>query len=123
TARAEGFLHGRPDLEDAVRRLQAFAEAGADVVYAPGISDPAAISTVVASVPVPVNVLPLPGMTVCGLQDLGVARVSVGSGLSRAAFGAFYAGAKELIEDGTFGYGWPDRPTVPLNEIFAKGRD
>lgn len=122
TARAEGFLHGRPDLDDAVRRLQAFAAAGADVVYAPGISDPASISTVVTSVDVPVNVLALPGMTVAGLQDLGVARVSVGSGLSRAAFSAFYAGARELISDGTFGYGWPDRPEVSLNEIFSAPR-
>jgi 2-methylisocitrate lyase-like PEP mutase family enzyme len=123
TARAEGFLHGRPDLEDAVRRLDAFAAAGANVVYAPGISDTAAISTVVESVEVPVNVLALPGMTVNGLQQLGVARVSVGSGLSRAAFAAFYAGAQELISEGTFGYGWPDRPIVPLNEIFGADED
>ena len=120
TARAEGFLHGRSDLEDAVRRLQAFAAAGANVVYAPGISDPAAISTIVASVDVPVNVLALPGMTVAELQELGVARVSVGSGLSSAAFSGFYAGAHELITEGTFGYGWPDRPAVPLNEIFSQ---
>lgn len=57
------------------------------------------------------------------LQERGVARVSVGSGLSRAAFAAFYAGAHELITEGTFGYGWPDRPVVHLNEIFGADAD
>ncbi len=120
TARAENFLHDRPDLEDTIRRLQAYAAAGADVVYAPGIANPTAIGEAVAAVEVPVNVLALPGMTVGGLQDLGVARVSVGSGLSRAAFSAFYAGARELFEDGTFGYDWQERPPVDLNGIFGK---
>jgi 2-methylisocitrate lyase-like PEP mutase family enzyme len=123
TARAENYLHERPDLDDTIARLQAFATAGADVVYAPGISDPTEIRAVVQSVPVPVNVLGLPGMSVARLEELGVSRVSVGSGLSRAAFSAFYAGAEELAENGTFGYGWPQRPAVHLNEIFRTAPD
>lgn len=118
TARAENYLYDRMDLDDTIRRLQAFADAGADVVYAPGIPELEAIEAVVASVEVPVNVLAMPGMTVAGLEERGVARVSVGSGLSRAALSAFYAGALELKEHGTFGYGWPDRPWVDLNGIF-----
>ncbi len=118
TARAENFLHGRADTDDTIARLVAFEEAGADVVYAPGIEDPDIIRRIVETVSIPVNVLALPSMTVQSLEDLGVARVSVGSGLSRAAFSAFYAGARELMEEGTFGYGWPDRPNVDLNGIF-----
>lgn len=123
TARAENFLHDRPDLADTIARLQAFAAAGADVVYAPGISAPEDIAAVVESVAVPVNVLALPGMSVMQLQELGVARVSIGSGLSRAAFSAFYAGATELAEHGTFGYGWDERPLVDLNGIFQLWAD
>jgi 2-methylisocitrate lyase-like PEP mutase family enzyme len=118
TARAENFVCGRPDLGETIARLQAFEAAGADVVYAPGVGDVRSIATMVESVSVPLNVLALPELTVAGLQDIGVARVSIGSGLSRAAFSAFYAGAAELAERGTFGYGWPDRPTVDLNGIF-----
>lgn len=119
TARAENYLHERPNLTDTVARLQAFAAAGADVVYAPGVSAPSDIEVIVESVPVPVNVLALPNMTVAGLEKLGVARVSVGSGLSRAAFSAFYAGAVELSDHGTFGYGWQELPPVDLNGIFS----
>lgn len=123
TARAENYLYGNPDLEDTINRLSAFAELGADVVYAPGLPDSEAIAAIVGSVDVPVNVLAMPGMTVASLEELGVARVSIGSGLSRASFAAFYAGAVELKEAGTFGYGWPDRPPVPLNEIFERWTD
>lgn len=118
TARAENFLHGRPDLDDTIARLQAFEEAGADVVYAPAVSDLGGIRAIVEAVSVPVNVLALPTFTVSDLQGLGVARVSIGSGLSRAAYCAFYAGAVELMTDGTFGYGWTERPDVDLNGIF-----
>lgn len=117
TARAEAFLYGRPDLDEVIARLQAFAAAGADVVYAPGISDLDSIRTLVAAVSVPVNVLALPSFTVDVLQEIGVARVSVGSGLSRAAYGTFYAGAGELLDEGTFGYG--ERKDVDFNGIFA----
>jgi 2-methylisocitrate lyase-like PEP mutase family enzyme len=120
TARSENFLHDRLDLDDTIRRLQAFADVGADVVYAPGLRDADQIRAIIAAVSVPVNVLGLPGMTVGQLQELGVSRVSVGSGLSRAAFGAFYAGASELRDEGTFGYGWPDRPSLHLNDILGE---
>lgn len=118
TARAEGFLYGNPDLGDAIARLQAFAEVGADVAYAPGIKDLNSIQELVREVPIPINVLARPNFTVAGLEEIGVARVSIGSGLSRAAFGTFYAGAQELMSDGTFGYGLSERVDVDFNGIF-----
>jgi 2-methylisocitrate lyase-like PEP mutase family enzyme len=105
-ARAENYLHGRPDLDDTIRRLQAFEAAGADVLYAPGITNPDDIRTVCSSVSKPVNVLTgmkgAPPLTVKQLGELGVRRISVGSGFSRAALTAFYHAAREVIEDGTF---------------------
>jgi 2-methylisocitrate lyase-like PEP mutase family enzyme len=89
TARAENFLHGRPQLEDTIARLQAFAGAGADVVYAPGLVHLEQVREVVAAVDVPVNVLALPGLpSVAELAEAGVARVSVGGALAFAAYGA-----------------------------------
>ena len=91
TARAENFLHGRPDLDDTIRRLAAFAEAGADCLYAPGLPDLAAIRRVVAAVaPKPVNVLGGPGdglLPLAALEAAGVRRVSIGGGFARAAYG------------------------------------
>jgi len=99
TARCENLLWGRNDLDDTIRRLQAFEAAGADVLYAPGLHDLATIRTVCASVSKPVNVvMGMPGATFC-LDDLaaaGVKRVSVGSALARAAFGAFVTAAREM---------------------------
>jgi 2-methylisocitrate lyase-like PEP mutase family enzyme len=123
TARAEGFLYGQNDLDEIIARLQAFEAVGADVVYAPGIGDIDSIGAVVAAVSVPVNVLARPEFTVQGLEEAGVARVSIGSGLSRTAFGAFYTGAKELIEKGTFNYGLPVRSDLDLNGIFSVGAE
>lgn len=105
TARAENFLHGRPDIHDTIRRLQAYQEAGADVLYAPGITTKEEIAAVVRSVTKPVNVLMgLPGvkLSLADLSELGVKRVSVGSGLGRAALGAFLRAAREMRESGTF---------------------
>jgi 2-methylisocitrate lyase-like PEP mutase family enzyme len=107
TARAENFLHGRDDLDDTIRRLQAFAEAGADVVYAPGIPAIEAIRRVCASVSKPVNVLMgLKGATfsVEELAASGVKRISVGGSLARAALGAFVRAAREMKGKGTFTY-------------------
>ncbi len=105
-ARAENYLHGRRDLDDTIRRLQAYEKAGAEVLYAPGITDPHEIRTVCASVRKPVNVLMgmkgAPPLTVPELGALGVRRVSVGSGFSRAALTAFYHAAREVRDDGTF---------------------
>jgi 2-methylisocitrate lyase-like PEP mutase family enzyme len=105
TARAENFLHGRPNLEDTIRRLQFFADAGADVLYAPGLPSLEAIREVCASVSKPVNVLMgLQGATfsVEELAAAGVKRISVGGSLARAALGAFIRAAREVKEKGTF---------------------
>jgi 2-methylisocitrate lyase-like PEP mutase family enzyme len=105
TARSENFLHGRKDLADTIARLQAFQEAGADVLYAPGIRTADEIRSIVESVDRPVNVLPLPGApTVPELAELGVARVSVGGGFSLVAAGAVVAAARELLEQGTYSF-------------------
>lgn len=105
TARAENFLHGRPDLDDTIRRLQAFEAAGADVLYAPGLREAAAIRTVCASLGKPVNVIMgLAGaaFSVERLAALGVRRISLGSALARAALGEFLRAAEEIAQRGTF---------------------
>ena len=105
TARAENFLHGRPNLDDTIRRLQAFGEAGADVLYAPGLPSLEAIREVCASVSKPVNVvMGLKGATfsVEELAAAGVKRISVGGALARAALGAFLRAAREVKDQGTF---------------------
>jgi 2-methylisocitrate lyase-like PEP mutase family enzyme len=107
TARAENFLHGRPDLADTIARLQRFQEAGAHVLYAPGLTTVEQIRAVVSSVDRPVNVLALPGApAVAQLAELGVARISVGSGFALAALGALVEAGRELLEQGTYGF-WP----------------
>jgi 2-methylisocitrate lyase-like PEP mutase family enzyme len=105
TARAENFLYNRPNLEDTIRRLQSFADAGADVLYAPGLPSLEAIREVCASVSKPVNVLMgLKGATfsVEELAAAGVKRISVGGAFARAALGAFVRAAREVKEKGTF---------------------
>ena len=106
TARAENHLHGRDDLDDTVARLRAFADAGADVLYAPGLRRPGDIARVVEAVaPKPVNVLAVAGAPpVAELAALGVARVSVGGAFAFAAYGAAEAAARELLERGSFGF-------------------
>ena len=105
TARAENFLVGRPDLADVIRRLQGYQEAGADVLYAPGLASREDIAAVVRSVDRPVNVvMGLQGVRLSQreLSELGVRRISVGSALCRAALGAFLRAAREMREQGTF---------------------
>lgn len=97
TARTEGYLHGNPSLNDAISRLQAFAEAGADVLYAPGLTDLGEIRTLCAEVPRPVNVLLLGDLTVPALADAGVARISVGGALAWTAWEAASAAAQEFL--------------------------
>lgn len=105
-ARAENYLHGRPDLDDTILRLQAYEAAGAEVLYAPGITRPEDIRAVCASVSKPVNVLMgLKGaapLSVEELQALGVRRISIGSGFCRAALTAFLHAAREVKDHGTF---------------------
>ncbi len=106
TARAENHLHGVDDIDDTVARLVAYAAAGADAVYAPGLADPADIRAVVTAAGVPVNVLALPDVPpVSELAALGVRRVSTGSLLASAAYGAMLAGARELRTQGSSEYG------------------
>jgi 2-methylisocitrate lyase-like PEP mutase family enzyme len=105
TARAENYLVGRPDLKDALKRLQAYQRAGADVLYAPGLTCEAEIATVVNSIDRPLNILMgLQGarLDLASLTAIGVKRISVGSALSRAALGAFLRGAREMRQHGTF---------------------
>jgi 2-methylisocitrate lyase-like PEP mutase family enzyme len=108
TGRAENYLHGRPDLKDTIRRLQAYQEAGADVLYAPGLTAKEDIAAVVSSVDRPVNVLMGwrgAQFGVADLEKMGVRRISVGSALARAALGAFLRAAQEMKEHGTFTFG------------------
>lgn len=118
TARTEGFVVGRPDLDETLRRLVAFAEAGADCLFAPGIRTPDEIGAVVRAVaPKPVNVLVgNDGSSVAELAALGVRRISVGGALARAAWTGFLHAAREIAETGTFG-GLAD--LVPGSELDA----
>ena len=105
TARAENYLHGRPDIKDTIKRLQAYQEAGADVLYAPGLRTRDELVEVVRSVDRPVNALMgLQGVRLsqAELSEIGVKRISVGSSLARAALGGFLRAAKEMKERGTF---------------------
>jgi 2-methylisocitrate lyase-like PEP mutase family enzyme len=125
TARAENFIAGRPDLADTITRLQAYQEAGADVLYAPGLVTAEDIATVVRSVDRPVNVLmgrPGQGLDVAALAAMGVKRVSVGSVLSRVALGAFLRAAREIREHGTFDFAEGAVPYPEINRLFALPR-
>lgn len=102
TARAENYLHGRADLDDTIRRLHAFEKAGADVLYAPGLTRLEDVAVVVRAVSRPVNVLATAGFNVAALAELGVKRISVGSALARAAYGGFLRAAEEMRAKGTF---------------------
>ena len=122
TARAENLIHGRPDLPDTIRRLVAFAEAGADVLFAPGLTTRDEIVAVVKAVaPKPVNVvmgLSRGSFTVEELGDMGVRRVSLGSSLSRIAYGAFLTAAQEISQKGTFSFAQEAMPYADLNSLF-----
>jgi 2-methylisocitrate lyase-like PEP mutase family enzyme len=105
TARAENFIRGNPDLGDTIQRLQAYQAAGADVVYAPGVSALADIRELVQSVDLPVNVLALPNApNVAELANAGVARISVGSAFTNVVWAALADAARELLEQGTYGF-------------------
>ncbi len=119
TARAENFLHGRADLDDTIRRLQAFERAGADVLYAPGLPSLDAVRAVCAAVSRPVNVLAGgsgAAPSVAALAEAGVRRISLGSALSRAALGGFVRAAREIKERGTFEFA---REALPYGEAGA----
>jgi 2-methylisocitrate lyase-like PEP mutase family enzyme len=120
--RAENFLHGRPDLDDTIRRLQAFEAVGADALFAPGLTRAEDIRTVCSSVTGPVNVvmgLKSAAFSVAELAALGVRRISVGSALSRAALGAFVRAAQEMKERGTFAFAEAAIPYAEVSELMA----
>jgi len=124
TARAENYLCGREDLKDTIRRLQAYAEAGADVLFAPGLKTKEEIEIVVKAVaPKPVNVImgrSGESLSLNELASLGVKRVSLGSSLARAAYGAFINAAQEVKEHGTFNYAQEAISFARINAIFNK---
>jgi 2-methylisocitrate lyase-like PEP mutase family enzyme len=122
TARCENFLHRPPDLPDTIRRLQAYQDAGADVLYAPALKTAEDIATVVRSVDRPVNVLMgIPGidLSVEQLSVIGVKRISLGSGLARAALGAFLRAAREIRDTGTFKFNEQAAPTRDINALLG----
>jgi 2-methylisocitrate lyase-like PEP mutase family enzyme len=121
TARAENYLHGRPDLADTIKRLQAYQEAGADVLYAPGLATRDDVAAVTSSVDRPVNVLMgLKGvpLSLAELSAIGVKRASVGSALCRTALGAFLRAAREMREHGTFAFAAGAVNSAEMNAIF-----
>jgi 2-methylisocitrate lyase-like PEP mutase family enzyme len=125
TARAENYLHGRRDLEDTIRRLQAFQEAGADVLYAPGLATTDDIATVVNSVERPVNVvMGLEGaqLSLAELAAIGVRRISVESALYRTALGAALRAAREMREQGRFAFAKEAVPPREVSPIFGSIR-
>ncbi|MGW5051000.1 isocitrate lyase/PEP mutase family protein [Actinokineospora sp. NPDC004072] len=122
TARAENFLCGRPDLDDTIARLRAYEAAGADVLYAPALPDAEAIAAVCRAVGKPVNVLATgaaAGMSVAELGGLGARRISLGSGLARAALGALVAAAEEIRSAGTFTAIAAAHPYGDLNRLMG----
>lgn len=122
TARAENYINGRPDLRDTIQRLQAYQEAGADVLYAPGLTSQDDIATLVRSVDRPVNVLMgLAGasLNLAALSAIGVRRVSVGSALARAALGAFLRAAREMQQDGTFRFAEEAASSREISGMFG----
>jgi len=123
TARAENFLYGRTDLDETIRRLQAFEAAGADVLYAPGVRDLATIKTVVSALKKPFNLVmgfADPTLTFSQLSNAGVKRLSVGGALSRYALAAFLRCAREMKEQGTFTYVRDIPPIKELREAFRQ---
>jgi 2-methylisocitrate lyase-like PEP mutase family enzyme len=123
TARTEGFLVGRPDLDETIRRLKAFAAAGADCLYAPGLRTRELIGAVIGAVaPKPVNIIMSAalGLTVADLAALGTRRISVGSALSRVAWGAFMRAAQEIAGEGRFDAFAHAVPHAELNALFAE---
>lgn len=121
TGRSEGFIRGRPDLDETIRRLEAYSDAGADCLYAPGISTREQISAVVqAAAPKPVNLLiGAPSeLTVKDCADLGVRRISVGGSLARSAWGGFIRAARQIMDDGNFNAFADATPSADLNKLF-----
>lgn len=121
TARAENFLWGRRDLDDTIRRLQAYEKAGADVLYAPGLADMETVRAICSAVSRPVNVLAVPGFTLDALREAGARRISLGSKMSTAAFGAIRRAADEMLQQGSFEFAREATPFADLQSLFGSG--
>jgi 2-methylisocitrate lyase-like PEP mutase family enzyme len=125
TARAENYLWEKPDLDDTIRRLQAFSEAGADVLYAPGLPDIEAIRALCRAVDKPLNVvmgLKGPSYSVAELSDAGVRRISVGGSFARAALGALLRAAEEVKSAGTFTYAADAIPGPAISRLMSQDK-
>jgi 2-methylisocitrate lyase-like PEP mutase family enzyme len=122
TARAENLIHGRPDLKDTILRLEAFADAGADVLFAPGLNTRGEIEAVVKALsPKPVNVIhggAIAGLSLDELSTLGIKRLSLGSAFARAAYGAFLKGAEEIRHRGTFTFASDAIAYIKINDML-----
>jgi 2-methylisocitrate lyase-like PEP mutase family enzyme len=121
TARAENFLYGRRDMADTLKRLNAFADAGAEVLYAPGLRDIGTVRELIAGVDRPVNVLASPGLTVTEIADAGAARISLGSAFALNAWRGLFAAANEVLEQGSFGFA-AGKPGYMEISAMMKGR-
>lgn len=122
TARAENLIRGRDDLDDTIRRLQAFENAGADVLYAPGLKTADDVRAVCSAVSKPVNVLATPSLTVEEIAAAGGKRISVGGSLARTAIGGLLDAAQEILDTGAFAP-FGDAPSFPMiNELVGKAR-
>ena len=122
TARAENFLHGRRDMDDTIRRLQAFEAAGADVLYAPGPATLDEAREITSALTHPVNMLvtPMKGVTVADLAQAGVKRISIGGAMMRAVIGTLVRGSRQMLDEGRFDWGADMMPTPEINELFSK---
>lgn len=122
TARAENFVHGRRDMNDTIRRLQAFEAAGADVLYAPGPATLDEAREITSALTRPVNMLvtPMKGVTVADLAQAGVKRISIGGAMMRAVIGTLVRGSRQMLDEGRFDWGADMMPTPEINELFSK---
>jgi 2-methylisocitrate lyase-like PEP mutase family enzyme len=120
TARAENFLWGRADIDDTVKRLQAFEQAGADVLYAPGLTNIETVKTICSAVSKPVNVLVVPAFTVQALAEAGARRISLGSKLTTFAFGMLETASREMLREGTFGFTRASMAFDKAQALFSK---
>lgn len=120
TARAENLLYGITDMADTINRLQRFQEAGAEVLYAPGLRTAGAVRRVTESLDAWVNVLAHPNLSVTELADMGVSRISIGSGMSRAAFGALIAAGREILDRGTFTFASAAADFDEIEQMFGR---
>jgi 2-methylisocitrate lyase-like PEP mutase family enzyme len=121
TARAENLLRNRPDIDDTIKRLQAFEKAGADVLYAPGIDNIDIVHTICSAVSKPVNVLATPNFTLEALAEAGAKRISLGSKLTTVAFGTLEKAAREMLDRGSFEFSRQGASFGDLQALFSKG--